>query len=135
CRGQLRVATFDRAATYQRRELVAKNVFDAGPGEAGYIHGPAIHAPRNPSGVWTLTLHISSPRDSDPVGDFEPLPALEAARPEPEDPARHPSTWVHRARRARQEADVAARILLSSGAATRELLARCAGLASSTMRP
>jgi hypothetical protein len=137
CHNRLSVATFDRVESYRRRELVPKNLFDAARREVGYIYGPAIHAPRNTSDRWSLTLHISSPRDGEPASDFEPLPVL--APPtrlgERQQHDRHPSMWVFRARIRRNEADLLARILLSSGLpSARDLLVRCLRLTSSAMR-
>jgi hypothetical protein len=81
CRNQLDVTTFDRAESYRRGELVRKNLFSATAGEVGCIFEPAIHAPQNNSSDWTLSLHVSSPRDGEPLPGIEPLPGLELAVP------------------------------------------------------
>lgn len=78
CRNRLEVATFDRAESYRRGELVPKNVFEAEAGQVGFICEPAIHGPKNTSSEWSLTLHITSPRDGEPTQDSKPLPGLNA---------------------------------------------------------
>lgn len=76
CRNRLDVATFDRDESYRRGELVPKNLFEAQAGQVGSICEPAIHAPRNNSDDWSFSLHISSPRDGEPIEGVEPLPGL-----------------------------------------------------------
>jgi hypothetical protein len=137
CHNRLEISTYDRAESYRRGELVSKNLYQAGPGQVGYIPGPAIHSVRNPTTDWSVSLHLSSARDGEPVNDAGPLPGLRILPPswaQPPD-ASHPSAWVARARQRRQEADLLARMLLDMDASrTRELLASCASFASSAMR-
>lgn len=133
CHNQLRVATFDRAASYQRRALVAKNLFEAEDRAVGYILEPAIHAPMNPSRRWSLSMHVGSPRDGEPVGDFEPLEALAVTRRPDFD--RHPYARAVRARLSRIETDLLVHVLRGFATPrTRELLRTCARLASSPTR-
>lgn len=138
CHNQLTIATYDRAESYRRRELVAKNRFEAVAAMAGYIYEPAIHCPMNQSTSWTLSLHISSPRDGEPVDDHEMLSGMTVPGQSWTDPARrrHPSTAMIQAGRRRREADLLAHILLSSKAPRAiELLARCAKFVSSDTWP
>ncbi len=80
CRNELEVYTFDREASYRRGELVPKNRFEAPAGKVGYVAEPCIHAPINTSSSWTLSLHVSSPHDGEPLDEHETtIPGL--ARP------------------------------------------------------
>lgn len=77
CRNELQVVTYDYDESYRRGELVRKNCFDASAGRVGYIFEPCIHAPQNVSSRWSLSLHVSSPRDGErPPGYAEPHPLL-----------------------------------------------------------
>ncbi|MFF5370542.1 hypothetical protein [Streptomyces sp. NPDC013187] len=78
CRNQLEVVTYDREESYSRRELVPKNRFPASAGKVGYIYKPSIHAPINNSSRWSLSFHMTSPRDGEDPGDGcgDPLPGL-----------------------------------------------------------
>ena len=76
CRNELEVVTFDRHETYRNRALVPKKSFRAPAGMVGFIFDPAIHAPRNASAEWSLSLHLMSPRDGEPLFDYPTLPAL-----------------------------------------------------------
>jgi hypothetical protein len=77
CRNELEVVTFDRCASYQQRQLVPKNRFEAPAGKVGYIFDPCIHAPANTSSAWSLSLHITSPRDGEQLCDYdETVPGL-----------------------------------------------------------
>jgi len=71
CRNELEVFTYDRAASYRQRQLVPKNHFAATAGKVGYIFDPCIHAPVNTSSAWSLSFHLSSPRDGEPLCDYE----------------------------------------------------------------
>lgn len=137
CYNQLRVDTYDRGETYRRRELVPRHQFEAPDRAVGYIFEPAVHAPHNPSRTWSLSLHVISPRDGEPVTDFEPLPVLVAgARAgQPRVPDHHPYARVVATRLGRLEADLLARILLATPVPqARELVATCARLASPAVR-
>ena len=63
CRNELDVVSFDREASYKAGALQPKARFKTYSGEVGYLTKPSIHAPKNASRDWTLTLHISSPHD------------------------------------------------------------------------
>jgi hypothetical protein len=79
CRNELEVHTYDRDDSYRRRELVPKNCFHAGAGRVGFIFEPCIHEPRNISSDWSLSFHVTSPRDGEKLDDYsEPPPALRA---------------------------------------------------------
>src|SRR5215831_1300866 len=71
CRNQLDVVTFDRLQSYETGTLVPKHRFHAEAGQVGYIYEPCLHDPKNNSQDWSLTLHVISPWDGRPVGDFE----------------------------------------------------------------
>lgn len=71
CRNELEVFTYDRGASYRQRELVPKNHFPASAGKVGYIFDPCIHKPINTSSSWTLSFHLSSPRDGEPLCDYD----------------------------------------------------------------
>lgn len=94
CRNELRVQTYDRDASYREGRLVEKNLFDAPAGRAGFIYEPSLHNPGNPTGRWSLSLHLSSPHDGRPAGDYDVacLPSLidrrTRRRPAPDDPYR-----------------------------------------------
>jgi len=95
CRNQLQVVTFDRAESYRRRSLVPKNCFDAPAGRVGYIYEPCIHEPKNPSGEWSLSLHIVSPQDGKPAADQpEPLPGLGRADGSPPAQVTYPPAYA-----------------------------------------
>jgi hypothetical protein len=78
CRNYLEVTTYNRTESYEQRRLIPKNHFQAPAGKVGYIAEPCIHEPRNTSRDWSLSLHITSPRDGESPGDYEPsaLPGL-----------------------------------------------------------
>jgi hypothetical protein len=78
CHNQLIVQTFDRNESYRRQALVPKNLFDAHAGEVGFIYEPCIHDPRNPTGKWSLSMHVSSPHDGQKRADQDQcLPLLD----------------------------------------------------------
>jgi hypothetical protein len=135
CRNQLEVLTFDRAKSYQQRELVPKNNFSALAGQVGFIYEPCIHQPRNTSRDWSLSLHISSPRDGEQLCDYEePLPALVKPGSSPMG-YDHPYTSVTRARQRQRALHQLARILAAMDVSQApELLAHCYRLASSATR-
>jgi hypothetical protein len=135
CRNQLEVLTFDRAASYQRRQLVPKNRFHATAGQVGYIYEPCIHEPRNTSPDWSLSLHITSPRDGEPVSnDEEPLSALMTSAT-PLTALDHPYTQVMIARQRHRFVAQLSRILASmTGSQVSNLLTRCYQLADATTR-
>jgi hypothetical protein len=78
CHNELIVQTYDRDESYRRQTLVPKNRFDAPAGQVGFIYEPCIHDPRNPTDRWSLSLHVSSPRDGENLADQEQcLPILD----------------------------------------------------------
>ncbi|MCV7102164.1 hypothetical protein [Mycobacterium palustre] len=78
CHNELIVETYDRDESYRRQTLVPKNRFDAPAGQVGFIYEPCIHDPRNPTDRWSLSLHVSSPRDGEQLADQERcLPILD----------------------------------------------------------
>jgi hypothetical protein len=135
CRNELEVLTYDRAESYQRRELVPKNHFSAPAGRVGFIYEPCIHEPKNTSRDWSLSLHISSPRDGEQLCDYEePLAAL--AKPGSSlVEYDHPYMSVIAARqRQRTVHQLACIIAAMDVSRTSELLAHCYRLASSATR-
>jgi hypothetical protein len=78
CHNELTVQTYDRDQSYRDQTLVPKNRFDALAGQVGFIYEPCIHDPRNPTDRWSLSLHVSSPRDGEQLTDQEQcLPILD----------------------------------------------------------
>lgn len=71
CRNELEVFTYDRSASYRQRQLVPKNCFPASAGKVGYIFDPCIHKPVNTSSSWSLSFHLSSPRDGEALCDYD----------------------------------------------------------------
>jgi hypothetical protein len=107
---------------------VPKNCFSASAGATGYIYEPCIHEPRNTSNDWSLSFHVSSPR--------EPSSDREAADLWPEvplldEPQRHVA-----ATRMRQEiAHQLARALSRMNRAEADVILReCLAAASSVTR-
>ena len=132
CRNELEVLTFNRVESYQQRRLVPKNHFPAPAGKVGYIAEPCIHEPRNTSTDWSLSLHVTSPRDGEPVGDFDgPLPGLRSRRSlVPAGPA-HPYASIAAARRRNRCVHQLARVLLAMNEAHAPgLVDRCRALGS-----
>jgi hypothetical protein len=136
CRNALEVRTFDRDASYRRRELVPKSCFEAAAGRVGYIYNPSIHAPINRSHDWSLSLHVTSPRDGErPDGDADALPGLAAAWVRPPAWQGHPYAGVVAARRRMKRAHLLARTLAAmSVPQAPALLARAAGLGRAATR-
>jgi hypothetical protein len=135
CRNELEVLTYNREESYKRRELVPKNHFYATAGQVGFIYEPCIHEPRNTSLDWSLSLHISSPRDGEYLGDYEELlprldtPVISLAERD------HPYTQVMIARQRQTLVHQISRILVTmDGPQVSDLLTQCYGLASSATR-
>ncbi len=80
---RLEVATFAYEASIEARRLIPKNVFAAPAGLAGHIYEPCIHEPRNPTGSWSISLHLFGRHDQpvllDEVGRIEGLTAMPVA--------------------------------------------------------
>jgi hypothetical protein len=131
CRNQLEVQTYDREKSYRDQELVPKNTFDAAAGRAGFIYEPCIHAPRNPTNRWSLSLHVTSPRDGEKVEQDMCLPILNAGRVRLSPNYDDPYAWVESARYQRVLIHQVAGFLARTKApAAKGLLARCRGLGS-----
>jgi hypothetical protein len=148
CWNELEVLTFDRAESYRRREFVPKSRFSAAAGRVGYIYEPCIHQPKNLSHNWSLSLHVSSPRDGEPVPDgFGTLTEAGLLKPSFLALADDPHQHVINARQNQtclqalaqflstmaspEVADLFARCYsLASTVTRRELRGRCAGLAT-----
>ena len=132
CRNELEVATYDYVESYRRGELVPKNLFLAPAGKTGFIYEPCIHAPRNTSRDWSLSLHISSPLDGAGPGGG-PLPGLAVRGPDLA--VEHPYIRVVIARQREHQLYQLARILSAMTVArAREVLEDCLELASTTTR-
>lgn len=112
CRNRLDVFTYDRAETYRSRELVSKNCFAAEAGKVGYIYSPSIHAPRNPSEDWALSMHVISPRDGELLGT-EPLACLDRGPRVAEAALTHPYLGVLAARQRHSFVHFLSRILMT----------------------
>jgi hypothetical protein len=125
CRNKLEVVTYDRSATYQRRALVPKNQFKAEAGRTGFIYEPCIHDPRNTSDDWSLSLHVTSPKDGRPAPPYdEPLSCLRTASGVAL--AGHPYARVDSVRLRRRFVHQLARILLTTDApGAVDALGRC----------
>jgi hypothetical protein len=136
CRNELEVHTYDRAESYRRRELVPKNRFPAEAGRVGYIYEPSIHAPINRSADWSLSLHVTSPRDGEPLESCgEPVAGLRSRGGLRPLPASHPYASAVAARSRTQRVHVLARSLADMNfGRTPELLDRCAELGSHATR-
>lgn len=130
CRNELEVITFDREKSYRQRELILKNRFHASVGQVGFIYEPCIHELRNPTRDWSLSLHISSPRDGERLSDYEEsLPGLVTTRT-PLAEADHPYTNVMIARQRRRLVQQLSHILVSMNAPQAfDLLPQCYQLA------
>jgi hypothetical protein len=133
CRNELEVLTYDRDASYARRELVPKNRFPASAGNVGYIHKPSIHAPINTSSSWSLSFHVTSPRDGECPGDQDDaLPGLIPRAGRDRAGSDHPYAAVIAARRRKSRMRVIARTLGSMNVAQAPMLmARCAAVDAS----
>lgn len=135
CRNRLEVVTFDRDESHRRRELVPKNHFDALAGRVGYIYEPCIHQPTNTSDDWSLSLHVTSPRDGELTDDEYGLwHSAETPTPAPQAPV-HPYYHVIRARQRHAYIEQLVRILVTMNEPeVRDLLDRCVPLASPETR-
>lgn len=81
---RLDVTTYHYRAMADEGRLVRKNHFSAERGRAGQIHEPCIHAPENPTDVWSLTLHVLGPNEDGTLGERRPsLTTFETPAPSP----------------------------------------------------
>jgi hypothetical protein len=152
CRNELEVLTYNRDESYRTRELVPKNRFHAPAGKAGYIFEHCIHAPMNVSRDWSLSFHVTSPRDGERAdAESEPLPALRTrpALPLPQHrhpyanvlAARHRNRCVHQlariiaAMKERQASDLLDRCFALGCAKTQKFIQRTTSRQSSAPRP
>jgi hypothetical protein len=136
CRNELEVMVYNRDESYRRRELVPKNRFPATAGQVGFIYDPCIHAPKNCSRDWSLSLHISSPRDGEPLNDRpEPVPSVLTLQDFSPPESDHPFTHVQVARERQATAHQFVRIIAAMDVPQAPgLLAQCYDMASSATR-
>jgi hypothetical protein len=127
CRNELEILTYDYRESYQRKELVYRNHFREQEGRVGLVHEPTIHAPKNVSSHWSLSIHITSPLDGKrPIGFPEPLPALYSGKSFSPTEAEHPYSHVEGARqRVRLVDHLAYQIQSITGPDVDDLLMRC----------
>ena len=136
CRNKLAVKTYDRERSYREQRLVPKNLFDAPAGRTGFIYEPCIHDPSNPTGRWSLSLHVTSPRDGerDPDDDMC-LPALERTRPARRLVYGDARDWVNAAKvRHNISCQLAAFLAAMPGSTADRLLARCVNVGPAATR-
>jgi hypothetical protein len=135
CRNQLVVQTFDREKSYRHQELVPKNTFDAPAGRVGFIYEPCIHAPRNPTNGWSLSLHVTSPRDGEKIDADLCLPVLDDWRARLSVNYDNPYAWVEFARYQQVRIHQVGRFLAGTNApGAEDLLARCRRLGGTATR-
>jgi len=135
CRNRLEVQTFDREESMRRQTLVPKNCFDAAAGRVGFIYEPCIHDPRNPTGRWSLSLHVSSPRDGEESDDDLCLPELDEVRVRRALDRDDPYTWVTFVRQQHVLIEQVARFVAGVRvAAADDLLDRCGHLGAAPTR-
>ena len=132
-RNRLEVLTYDREASYRQKALIPKHRFDGNAGMTGFIYDPCIHEPRNTSPEWSLSFHVTSPRDGERPADYEEL--LSCLRIDPElssVQAGHPYASVITTRHQQRFVDQLARTLCSMNSPqARRVLVEARGLASS----
>jgi hypothetical protein len=136
CRNVLDVVTFDRAESYRQGQLVIKRQFRAPAGRSGCIYEPAIHQPINTSDQWSVTMHVTSPRDGETLVDGErPLDMLTTRHAGGDGIDGHAYAWVIAARQRHTAVHQLMRMLADMRhPRAAELLDDCAGLASSRAR-
>jgi hypothetical protein len=134
CRNKLNVQTYDYEKSYHHQTLVAKNLFEAPAGRVGFIYEPGIHDPCNPTNRWSLSLHVTSPRDGETIADQRGcLPVLRDSRAQRFAHQGHPYAWVGAARYQRVLIHQVASFLAAVGGdRAQSLLARCLRLSSAT---
>jgi hypothetical protein len=131
---ELDVQVFDREQSHRRGELVPKTRFTARAGQVGYIYDPCIHSPKNISHDWSLSLHLTSPRDGEaPIGD---IPELGTAAPAPvSEGETHPYRYVRNARSRQNHIHELARLLSTiDSSRIHGLIRTCSFLASASTR-
>lgn len=127
CKNRLTVKTFDRENSYRNQTLVPKNVFDAPAGRTGFIYEPCIHDPRNPTDHWSISLHVTSPRDGEPdPGADRCLPILDQTRPARRKSHGDARDWVNAAKvRHSIACQISEFVAARRGAQADRLLSRC----------
>ena len=136
CRNELEVLVYDREQSYRQRALVPKKRLRAEAGEVGFISAPCIHAPKNVSRDWTLSIHVTSPRDGEPLPD-QPESVAGLSVPSWIAPGyvEHPYSNVMRARQRARHVRHIVRVLADMDVPQApSLLAKCRDLASSSTR-
>ena len=114
CRNRLDVHIFDREASYRQNALIPKCRFEGSVGSTGFIYDPCIHDPRNTSTDWSLSLHVTSPRDGErPSDNRKPLSCLRVSPELPSAEDKHPYASVVAARYQQNLVHQLARILCS----------------------
>jgi hypothetical protein len=136
CWNQLEVITYDREAVYRRGALIPKNWFNGEMGRTGFIYEPCVHEPRNTSRDWSLSLHITSPRDGERPADYIDAPQCLWTRPRLSSlEVKHPYTSAVARRRQQTFVHQLVRILCSMEAATaKRALTRARGLCCSATK-
>lgn len=139
CRNELEVITFDRDETYRHRRLVPKRRFPARAGRVGFVYEPCIHAPRNSSREWALSLHVTSPLDGQPCDDrATAVPGLAPPHRSEAGEREHPYVYVEAARQRQDHVRQLVRVLATVDPSRTlrgpRLLSRCFALASSATR-
>jgi hypothetical protein len=136
CRNRLDVVIYDRPASYRQKALVPAHSVEAGAGRTGFIYDPCIHQPRNTSCDWSLSLHVTSPRDGEDLDRCDPALPWVRMQPEPTPTAsRHPYAAVITARHRQRSVHQLVRVLCSMAVPTaREALAQACALGASPTR-
>lgn len=135
CRNRLEVVTYDREASYRRHDLVLKHHFDAPAGRVGYIYEPCIHQPTNTSDDWSLSLHVTSPRDGEPAEDDYGILPDASVRSRVSASDNHPYRHVIRARQRHNYIRELVRVLKAiDRPGVAQLLERCRAHASPATR-
>lgn len=131
---EIQVRTFDRDESYRQRQLVEKNCFTASAGRVGYIYEPCIHQPKNISANWSLSLHVTSPRDGENLDAEGGLPD-QCLVMDVDVRGDHPYHSVTRARHKQgQLRELASLVALNQSESQYHLLTRCSVLAMGSTR-
>lgn len=81
---ELEIISYDLEAAEHRRLLQKKRIYRAHRGLTGAIHAGGIHAPRNPTPRWSMSIHVSAP-EPPPSWDARtlrtPVVGLESGHP------------------------------------------------------
>jgi hypothetical protein len=82
---RLDVETYDYDVARTERRLVRKNVFSAERGRVGQIVEPCVHDPRNPTELWSASLHLFGPNERTSLGPVAGLARVAPSEPPLED--------------------------------------------------